>query len=51
LNVIPKRQQYPIGIIYMYVSLVLTACASLRGASEALEIFLSTLNLDCSTPS
>ena len=45
LNIVPERQQYPIGIIYMYVSLVLTASTSLRGASEALEVFLSTLNL------
>jgi len=51
LNVVPARHQYPIGIIYMYVSLVLTASTSLRGGSRALEVFISTLNLDCSTPS
>jgi len=51
LNIVPERHQYPIGIIYMYISLVLTASTSLRGASKALEVFISTLNLDCSTPS
>jgi hypothetical protein len=51
LNVVPQRHQYPIGVIYMYISLVLTASTSLRGASKALEVFISTLNLDCSVPS
>ena len=51
LNVVPSRHQYPIGIIYMYVSLVLTASTSLRGASNALEVFISTLNFNCSIPS
>ena len=51
LNVVPERHQYPIGIIYMYVSLVLTASTSMRGASKALEVFISTLDFDCSIPS
>ena len=46
LNVVLERHQYPIGIIYMYVSLVLTA-----STSSALEVFISTLNFDCSIPS
>ena len=46
LNVVPERHQYPIGIIYMYVSLVLTA-----STSSALEVFISTLDFDCSIPS
>jgi hypothetical protein len=51
LNVVPARHQYPIGIMYLYVSLVLTASTSLRGASKSLEVFISTLNFDCSIPS
>ena len=51
LNVVPERHQYPIGIIYMSVSLVLTASTSMRGARKALEVFLSTLDFDCSIPS
>ncbi len=46
LNVVPARHQYPIGVIYLYVSLVLTASTSLRGASKSLEVFISTLNFD-----
>jgi FtsZ-binding cell division protein ZapB len=51
LNVVPVRHQYPIGVIYLYISLVLNASTSLRGASKSLEVFMSTLNFDCSTPS
>ena len=50
-DVIPARQQYPVGISYLYISLVLSAASSFRGAGKSLEIFMSTLNPLCSTPS
>jgi hypothetical protein len=48
---IPARHHYSIGVIYLYVSLVLSASSSLRGAARALEIFRSVLNWPYSTPS
>ena len=42
-DIIPSHHKYSIGHMMLYISLVLSAAISLRGASRAIEIFMSFL--------
>lgn len=50
-NLVPSHHQYSIGHITLFVSLVLSAAASFRCASRAIETVIPSLELSLSTPS
>jgi len=47
----PSFHTYSTGHAYLFISLVLSACTSLRGASRTLELICSFLGINISTPS
>ena len=47
---VPYHHAYPIGCIALFVSLVLSAAISLRGASRAIEVVGGTLHVPFSCP-
>ena len=50
-NLVPSHHQYSIGHITLFVSLVLSAAASFRCASRAIETVIPSLELSLSSPS
>lgn len=48
---IPYRHVYPLASIELFLSLVLSAATSLRGAGRALEILVLKLEVPCPVPS
>lgn len=50
-NLVPFHHQYSIGHITLFVSLVLSAAASFRCASRAIETVMLSLELPLSSPS
>lgn len=49
-DIVPARQQYTLGHILLYVSLVLTAATSLRCASRVIELVSSSWQLSLTVP-
>ena len=50
-NLVPSHHQYSIGHITLFVSLVLSAAASFRCASRAIETVIPSVELSLSSPS
>ena len=50
-NLVPSHHRYSIGHIMLFVSLVLSAAASFRCASRAIETVIPSLELSLSSPS
>ena len=50
-DIIPSHHKYSVGHMMLYISLVLSAAISLRGASRAIEIFMSFLKHPQAAPS
>lgn len=51
LTLIPYHHAYPLGCIALFVSLVLSAATSLRGASRAIQVVVATFQLPSPCPS
>jgi len=51
LRQVPAYHHYNVGAVLVFVSLVLSAASSLRGAGRTLTIMQATLNVPLSTPS
>jgi len=51
LTLVPYHHAYPVGCVALFLSLVLAAAASLRGASRAMEVMAATLHLPFPCPS